>query len=136
MHSRSILSTKSATNCSATTTDTSSSPWARAISTKSRNRLPIEHMQYSTVIFDFDGTIADTEQIAFDTINALAPDFGFEPLRAEEMPRLKRMRMRELLGQRLRIPRWNVWAMYRLEKKSREIFAAKAGAIKIFSGME
>ena len=93
-------------------------------------------MKYRTVIFDFDGTIADSMQAVLDVVNACAGEFGYEPVTHEEIPRLRTMSARELLVERLHVPLWNVWKMYRLEKRGRELFAGKADAISIFPGMK
>ncbi|OGG51662.1 hypothetical protein A3C18_01365 [Candidatus Kaiserbacteria bacterium RIFCSPHIGHO2_02_FULL_54_11b] len=91
---------------------------------------------HKTIIFDFDGTIADTQQIMFDTANSLAAEFGFDPIRPEEMPQLKTMSARELVVKRLRVPLWNIWKIYKLEKRGRELFAAHVDDVRVFPGMK
>jgi len=49
------------------------------------------------LIFDFDGTIADTFDAAFIILNKLAGEFGFLPLKAEDLEKAREMRTRQLM---------------------------------------
>lgn len=49
------------------------------------------------VIFDFDGTIADTFDAAFVILNKLADEFGFRRLEAAELEKARDMRTRQLM---------------------------------------
>lgn len=61
------------------------------------------------LIFDFDGTIADTLQQSFRILNRLAAKHGFRPLKEEEVPMARDMGtsafIRYLKIPKLRIPR-------------------------------
>ena len=92
-------------------------------------------MKYSTVVFDFDGTIADTRALMFEVANALAAEFGYDPIREEEIPKLRQMSARELLVRRLHIPLWNFVKIYRLEKKGKALFAERATDVHVFTGI-
>ena len=48
------------------------------------------------MIFDFDGTIADTFTAVVSTLNALSTEFGYRRAEPEELPALTRMEPREL----------------------------------------
>ena len=50
-----------------------------------------------TIIFDFDGTIADTFQSAIEIINSLANKYGFKKFENEEIKRLRSKSMRDIL---------------------------------------
>ncbi|MEI6071469.1 MAG: HAD-IA family hydrolase [Verrucomicrobiae bacterium] len=43
------------------------------------------------VIFDFDGTLADTFQCAVEILNVMAPAFGYRPLAETDVPRARDM---------------------------------------------
>lgn len=51
----------------------------------------------SLLLFDFDGTIADTFQAGVEILNLMAPDFGYRPLAPADVPRARDMRTRELM---------------------------------------
>jgi phosphoglycolate phosphatase len=49
------------------------------------------------VLFDFDGTIADTFETAFGILNVLAIEFGFRQLDRNDLEKCRDMRTRELM---------------------------------------
>lgn len=92
-------------------------------------------MKYRTVIFDFDGTLADSADLALDIMNTLAPEFGFAPITVHELPHLKKMSARELLVERAHIPLWHVFKIRRLERRVREEFIKRASELNSFTGV-
>ncbi len=92
-------------------------------------------MKYATVVFDFDGTIADTQTQIFEIANLLADEFGYEKIQPSEISELKRMGARELVVERLKIPLWNLVKIYRLEKRGRALLFERAAHIQVFSGV-
>ncbi len=87
------------------------------------------------ILFDFDGTLADSERLMFDSLNALSGEFGFPMLTDEEIPRLRKMTVYEFATVRLRAPLWNIWKLLRLEKRGKQEFAFRAGALHLFPGV-
>jgi phosphoglycolate phosphatase len=51
------------------------------------------------IIFDFDGTIADSFAIVLDITNRLAPEFGYPPALPEDVERLRNLSSREIVRQ-------------------------------------
>ena len=49
------------------------------------------------MIFDFDGTIGDTFHQGLDILNAMAPEFGFRRLPADEVEKARGMTTRQLM---------------------------------------
>ena len=49
------------------------------------------------LIFDFDGTIADTFDVGFEILNKLAAEFGFRSIKLEDIEKLRDMRTRQVL---------------------------------------
>lgn len=54
-------------------------------------------MTIKTIIFDFDGTIADTYQTLITITNNLANEFGYAQISPEELLELKQLSSREIL---------------------------------------
>jgi phosphoglycolate phosphatase len=49
------------------------------------------------VIFDFDGTVADSKELAFDLLNELSEKYGFRKITREEANSLMLLSMKERL---------------------------------------
>lgn len=64
-------------------------------------------MQFKLLVFDFDGTIADTLSDSLEIVNQLAVEFGFNQLHDEDLARAKDMTLAQLI-RFLRIPKRKV----------------------------
>lgn len=64
-------------------------------------------MRYPLVIFDFDGTLADSFPWVLKTVDEVADRFKFRRVRDGEMDELRRCDAREVM-RRLGVPRWKV----------------------------
>ncbi|MBD2773519.1 HAD-IA family hydrolase [Iningainema tapete] len=56
-------------------------------------------MSKKAIIFDFDGTIADTVDALVSIANRLAKEFGYTPISSEELAILKNLSAREIIKQ-------------------------------------
>lgn len=65
-------------------------------------------MRYPALIFDFDGTLADTLAAAVEVYNGLAGSYSLRPVSREEIPSLQDFELKELLKHlgvsKLRVP--------------------------------
>lgn len=64
-------------------------------------------MDYRTIIFDFDGTLADTLEESRRIYNHLATDYGLREVTTEELPELRHFSLLELIDH-LGIPKRRV----------------------------
>lgn len=74
--------------------------FARLVLGKSKRSpapLPEATRPVSTVLFDFDGTLADTFADGLEILNDLAGQFGFRPLLGDDVERARDMTTRQLM---------------------------------------
>jgi len=76
-------------------------------------------MKYNTIIFDFDGTIADTPGMIFNLIEERAEDYGIKNLKKEDWPKLRGLGMRDIV-KKLQIPLFKV--PFLLAKARKEMY--------------
>ncbi len=73
-------------------------------------------MNEKVIIFDFDGTIADSRLTLVEIANKLAPEFGYAPVTEEDMVTLSNMSSRDVVKQSL-IPTYKIPFVLRRVKK-------------------
>ena len=86
-------------------------------------------MSYRYVIFDFDGTLADSLPFLLSCLGELARTHGFREPSPEEWPRLRAGSLTELLAS-LRIPLWQV---PRIARHYRRLLAQRGEAVTPFA---
>ena len=52
-----------------------------------------------TIIFDFDGTLADTFELIVSITNRLSPKFGYQPVAEEDIAKLQNLSSRDIVRQ-------------------------------------
>ncbi|CCM76904.1 HAD hydrolase-like protein [Rhizobium mesoamericanum] len=67
-------------------------------------------MRHDLVIFDFDGTLADSGEWFFGSLNDVADRFGFRRTTVEEREALRRLGNHEII-RKLRVPMWKMPAI-------------------------
>lgn len=67
-------------------------------------------MKYRALVFDFDGTIADTLAETRKIFNAIAPDYGIRTVGEHEVPQLRHLSLKEILKE-LDIPKRRVLSL-------------------------
>ncbi len=81
-----------------------------------------------TVIFDFDGTLADTLAVLIEITNELASEFGYQPVDAHQVNQLQGLNSREIV-QIAGISRWQIpFLLYRFKLAFRQ----KTDRVKLF----
>ncbi|WP_369723512.1 HAD-IA family hydrolase [Bradyrhizobium sp. LLZ17] len=89
-------------------------------------------MPYALVIFDLDGTLADSFPWFLRTINEVADRFGFRRVRDEDVEALRNASTREILS-RLEVP---VWKLPAIARHARRLKGEAAAEISLFAGVE
>lgn len=89
-------------------------------------------MKYRLIIFDSDGTLADTLPWMQRIFNELADEYGFRRVAPEEVDEFREIHGVELL-RRLGIPKWKLPLLL---NAMRGRMATHSGSLHLFSGME
>jgi phosphoglycolate phosphatase len=89
-------------------------------------------MPYSLVIFDLDGTLADSFPWFQRNVNEVADRFGFRRVEESEVESLRLASTREILS-RLEVPMWKVPFIAR---HMRRLKTEQAASIPLFDGVE
>jgi phosphoglycolate phosphatase len=87
---------------------------------------------YSLVIFDLDGTLADSFPWFLRNVNDVADRFGFRRIADDDVQSLRHAGSREIL-KRLEVP---VWKLPMIARHMRRTKAAHLGDIPLFPGVE
>ncbi len=89
-------------------------------------------MRYSLVIFDLDGTLADSVPWFQRHVNDVADRFGFRRVGDDDIPSLRRAGVREIF-ERLEVPRWKLPAIIR---HMRRLKTTHLAGIPLFPGVD
>ena len=87
--------------------------------------------RYDLIIFDFDGTLADSFPWFANTINDVACEMRFKPFDLASMDALRRMSSRELLAM-TGLPAWRLPAVVR---RMRQRMTARICDVAVFDGV-
>lgn len=60
------------------------------------------------LIFDFDGTIADTMLMVLEIFNEFAPSYGLKPLDYKDLEEMRKMHVMKMILFKARIPFWKI----------------------------
>lgn len=89
-------------------------------------------MHKNTIIFDFDGTIADVEPLFIDIYNTLAEEFRFDPIAADEIPSLKALSARDFIRTKLKISFWRIpWIL----RRGQQAYHQRSDQVAVFEGL-
>ncbi|HEY9234573.1 MULTISPECIES: HAD hydrolase-like protein [Phenylobacterium] len=88
-------------------------------------------MGYRLIIFDFDGTLADSAAWFAVALNGMARRYGFREIDVAEMARLRSQPNREIM-RRLRV---SPWKLPFIAAHARKLAAEAASSINLFPGV-
>ena len=88
-------------------------------------------MLYQTLVFDFDGTIADTLGETRRIFNQIAPDYGIRQVAEHELDALRHLSLKELLDH-LKIPKRRVPALI---SRGTGMMRGNIAELKLIEGM-
>lgn len=88
-------------------------------------------MTYRLVLFDFDGTLADTFPLFVQLLHPIAARFGFRAPEAHELDHLRGLSTAAVLAA-CGVPRWKLPAIMR---HAQALMAADVGRITLFDGV-
>jgi len=86
-----------------------------------------------TIIFDLDGTIADSESFFFRIVNDLAPRFSYAPLGLSKSVAFKELHLWDFLRRQLG---WRIIFLPFILKAGRQRYHELAKEVSIFSGIQ
>ena len=89
-------------------------------------------MPYDLVIFDFDGTLADSAGWTAGVFNDVAERFGYRAVTADELQMLRGRTNREIIRY-LGVP---TWKMPLIVTHMRKLMTRDAGTIRLFDGVD
>jgi HAD superfamily hydrolase (TIGR01549 family) len=91
---------------------------------------PLRHKP-KLILFDFDGTLADTLSLGLEILNHLAEEFGYEKLPAAQLESARDLSTRQLMKQlgisRIKLPR--------IAKRGTAEMALRIGTVQSFHGI-
>ncbi|MFA5962195.1 MAG: HAD hydrolase-like protein [Parcubacteria group bacterium] len=84
------------------------------------------------IIFDFDGTLVDSFQLAIAAFNSISKRYGLKKVPLDELDRLRNLSSRELIA------KWNVpfWKMPFVIRAARKEFGTQIDKVELFPKME
>ncbi|MGK7937393.1 MAG: HAD-IA family hydrolase [Xenococcaceae cyanobacterium] len=89
-------------------------------------------MNEKIIVFDFDGTIADTYHALFKLANELADEFGYKPIAQSDLFRLKNLSSWEIIKQ-AQIPLFKIPFLF---KRIQSELSKEISQIELFAGIE
>jgi phosphoglycolate phosphatase len=81
-----------------------------------------------TIIFDFDGTLADSMQVLVEITNELSAEFGYRPVTPQQIADLQKLSSRQIL----KMSGISLWQVPFLMRRFRLAFRQKADDVRLF----
>jgi phosphoglycolate phosphatase len=87
---------------------------------------------YKLVIFDFDGTLADSFRWFVDTINQVARQFRFKQLDLKRLEEFRACSARQMMAH----AELSMWKLPRVTREMRRLMTERIDEIRLFDGVE
>jgi len=100
--------------------------------TKKRPRQKTSSQKITFVVFDFDGTLADSFHAAIATCNALATRYKLPTITAAQIEEIRQLSMRDIITKRLKIPWYKITFFH---AKATRFMAENAPTLKPFQNI-
>jgi phosphoglycolate phosphatase len=88
--------------------------------------------KYKLVIFDFDGTLADSFRWFVDTINQVAGRFHFKQLDLKRLEEFRACSARQMMAH----AELSMWKLPRVTREMRRLMTERIDEIRLFDGVE
>ena len=98
---------------------------------KRDDKLLTDIMNYKLIIFDFDGTLADSFPYFLRTINILATTYNFPTINTEDVEQLRGLDARQMM-KRANLPAWKIPLIARSFIR---LMARDIDQIRLFNGI-
>ncbi|MFO7030115.1 carotenoid oxygenase [Limnospira fusiformis CCALA 023] len=92
---------------------------------------PMADRYQKIIIFDFDGTLADTLEVVISIINDLAEDFGYSPTTASDLDKLQNLNYRQII----KLSNISLFKIPRLLRRVQKELQNNLGSISLFPGI-
>lgn len=89
---------------------------------------------YKHIVFDFDGTIADSAQVALEVYNEMAEEYKFKQLTMEKYKNLSNLTLKDRFKE-IGVPYYKPWLILELIKKARKEYGKLIDSINLFDGI-
>lgn len=93
----------------------------------------VNKKQYRCVVFDWDGTIADSVPILMEVVNELASEFKYKPVSTARLSEFRTMSAMDFLRYELQL---SYLSLPRFEKRSKQECLKKIDRMFVFKGMK
>lgn len=92
---------------------------------------PMVDRHKKIIIFDFDGTLADTLEVVISIINDLAEDFGYSPTTASDLDKLQNLNYRQII----KLSNISLFKIPGLLRRVQKELQSHLGSICLFPGI-
>lgn len=89
---------------------------------------------YKHIVFDFDGTLADSAKVALEVYNEMAEEYKFKKLTMEQYKKLSSLTLKDRFKE-IGVPYYKPWLILELIKKARKEYGKLLDSISLFDGI-